>query len=135
MIRKLNKLFIIPFIFLLVFTLTSCSTYKAVGLVSSNTSKGYSIKFQSLEGRYQKKMLKTKNDTSLTYTCKLESGEVNIYFKTPLESEPVLMCNLKAGDEVSNTFGYITTGHFATIIIETVSEAKGEFNFTYSYQP
>lgn len=133
MIKKLNRFFIVPFVFLMIVSLTSCSSYTALGLYTSITSNGYTVKFNMLDGRLEKKMLQTKVDTSLLYNCKLESGEVNIYFKTPLEKEPILMCNLKSGDEVSNVFGYITAGHRATIIIETVSKAKGEFSFSYSY--
>lgn len=135
MTNKIKFALVVILLFICSITLSSCSSYKALGLYRSVTKDGYEIRFDLLEGRIENKLLKTNVDTVLLYNCKLESGEVNIYFKTPLETEPVLMCNLKAGDEISNTFGYVTAGHRATIIIETVSKAKGEFSFSYSYQP
>lgn len=132
MIKKLNRFFIVPFVFLMIVSLTSCSSYTALGLYTSITSNGYTVKFNMLDGRLEKKMLKTNVDTALYYDVMLESGEVNIYMQTPLDSEPVLICNLKEKEHLSGTFGYITTGHKAKIIIETVSKAKGEFNFSYS---
>lgn len=120
---------------MLIFTLVSCSSYSAIGLVQSVTSKGYNISFISLNGKISKRMMKTKVDTGINYDCYLEEGEINIYYKSQLSNGLILICHMTAGDDLSGTTGYITSGHNATIIIETIEKAKGNFSFSYSYQP
>ena len=130
MIKK-YKIFNILILLLLVL-ISGCSTYSAVGLVELQTNNGYEISFLSLEGTLNKKLYKTDKDTAINYNCKLEIGEVNIYYKTSLENNKTLICNIKAGEELSGFSGYVNQGDRATIIIETVKKSKGSFNFSYN---
>lgn len=120
---------------MLLLTLGSCSSYSAIGLVQSITNKGYNISFISLNGKIIKKMMKTNVDTGINYDCHLEEGEVNIYYKSQLSNELTLICHITAGEDLSGSTGYISSGHNATIVIETLEKAKGSFSFSYSYQP
>lgn len=132
MIKKINKKIICLLTVIIMLLLSSCSSYKAIMLFQNVTKNGYDISFNSLEGRIEKKMYKANSDTDISFCANLYEGEINVYYKTPLNDERVFMFNIKAGEEVKGSTGYVTSGHKATIIIETVSEAKGKFSFYYT---
>ncbi len=109
--------------------LTACmqytSSYSARGFHKSNHGSHCEAKFELLSGRYVFNLKSNgKSEGELRYTATLEEGELNVYYDSIGEKE--LLCNVKAGEQVENYGGYWESGHTVYVILETVTDCRGE---------
>ena len=114
--------------------LTGCGRYSAhynaFLLAENRTSKNSAMTFQSLTGTYVFNMKFGADNTKLTYSGKIESGTVNVFYDNTGEKKELFTVN--AGEEVKDSFTELQEGSLY-IIIETVDECKaGEFHFVIS---
>jgi hypothetical protein len=112
-----------------VLTATSCDKYvnsfKAIGLIRSNTSQSCFAKFHSLEGQLVFKLKKSGDgEGAIKYSVTAEEGEITIYYDALGEKEELV--NVKAGESVDSSGGYVEGGQRVYIIIEAKDASKGE---------
>ena len=113
----------------LMLTLGSCgryiSSYKALGLVRSNTSHSCKASFKSLEGELVFKIKKTEVGTegSIKYSVTVEEGEINLYYDIFGVKEK--LATVKAGESVEDVGGYVEGGYQVYIIIEAAEKTRG----------
>lgn len=125
----MKKLLLIVLCLTLLFSSTSCgirymSSYKALGLIRSEMGDRGSAKFSYLDGTLVLKLKMDGEGLENSIGCKasLEEGEINVYYDWIGVKE--LLFNLKAGESIDESRGYIESGS-VYIIIETVTPAKG----------
>ena len=126
----MKKILLILVCLTVLFSSTSCdfryvSSYKALGLVRSETGDRGSVKFGRLDGTVvlKLKMSGTGLENSIGCKATLDEGEINVYYDIFGVKE--FLFNLKAGESIDERRGYIESGHRVYIIIETVTPAKG----------
>ena len=125
----MKKLLLIVLCLTLLFSSTSCgirymNSYKALGLIRSEMGDRGSAKFSYLDGTLVLKLKMDGEGLENSIGCKasLEEGEINVYYDWIGVKE--LLFNLKAGESIDESRGYIESGS-VYIIIETVTPAKG----------
>ena len=111
------------------FSLGSCkyvSSYKAIGLVRSQTNHSLETSFYSLEGQLVYKLKKTnnKNDGQISYSIEVEKGEIIIYYDIYSEKEKLV--EVSSNQSVNDKGGYIEGGKSVYIIIEAKNSARGK---------
>ena len=100
------------------------SSYKAVGLVRSNTSHSCEASFYSLEGTLVFKLKKTDGaEGEISYSVAAEEGEISLYYDIYGTKEQLV--NVKAGDTAEGTGGYVEGGKQVYIIIEASKKSRG----------
>jgi hypothetical protein len=117
---------------LLLISLASCefSCYFAIGLVRITRDDYCETNFLKLDGRLVFSPRYTKNsEAQIHYVASLEEGEVNVYYELSGGGHELLF-NIKAGETLDSRGGYIEKGK-QTIIIETVSPAKGKITIEF----
>lgn len=113
----------------LLFSLFSCgrytSSYKAIGLVKTQTSHGFETSFYSLRGKMVFKIKKTDNgaEGDIRYSIRVDEGELYVYYDIYGVKEP--LAHVKAGESVSSQGGYVEGGKRVYIIIEARENAGG----------
>lgn len=113
-----------------IFTLCSCdsyvSSYKAVGLVRSNTSHSCDVSFLSLEGELVFKLKRSDvgSEGAISYSVSAEEGEIRLYYDIYGTKEE--LAYVKAGESVSSKGGYIEGGKTVYVIIEATGNAHGK---------
>ena len=126
----MKKLICIIALCSLLFSLCSCdghfSSYKAIGLVRSNTAHSCNTSFLSLDGRLVFKLKKTdsSDEGQISYSVSVDSGELHLYYDIYGTEEELV--NVKAGESVSGKGGYIEGKKTVYIIIEAVSGTRGK---------
>lgn len=125
----MKKLLSIIMLLAVIFSFSSCkytSSYRAVGLVRSNSSHSCDVSFLSLEGQLVFKLKKSDSGSegTISYTASVEEGEVYIYYDIYGTKEA--LAAIKAGETVSESGGYIEKGHTVYIIIEGKDNAHGK---------
>ena len=125
----MKKLLSIITLLAVIFSFSSCkytSSYRAVGLVRSNSSHSCDVSFLSLEGQLVFKLKKSDSGSegTISYTASVEEGEVYIYYDIYGTKEA--LAAIKAGETVSESGGYIEKGHTVYIIIEGKDNAHGK---------
>lgn len=101
------------------------SSYRAVGLVRSNTSHSCSISFMSLEGQLVYKLRSSDGgEGDISYSLKVDEGEVAIYYDIYGSKEELI--SAVAGEEITDRGGYIEGGYTVYIIIEAKNGARGK---------
>ncbi|MBQ7343442.1 MAG: hypothetical protein IJW53_01615 [Clostridia bacterium] len=123
---------LISFILLLSLLVSLCScdeyvsSFSAVGLVRSNTSHSFETSFLSLEGQLVFKIKKTEKGTEgdINYSVKVDEGELNLYYDIYGTKE--LLANVKAGESVDSSGGYIEGGKTVYFIIEATEGTRGK---------
>jgi len=114
---------------LLLSSLCSCgsyvSSYKALGLVKSQTSHSCEASFHSLEGQLVFNLKKSESgaEGSVSYSVQVDEGEIRLYYDIYGTKEE-LAC-VKAGESVDTEGGYIEGGKSVYIIIEATENTKG----------
>lgn len=127
----MKKAFICLLAFMLLFSLVSCevSSYKALMLVKTVKDDYCEASFGYLDGKLVLKPRYTSNsEGDIHYVATLEEGEVNVYYVFCDVKQ--LLFNIKAGESIDARGGYIEKGR-QTIIIETVTPAKGKITVTF----
>ena len=126
LLKRISSLFLA---FILLFSLGSCkyvSSYKAIGLVRSQTNHSLETSFYSLEGQLVYKLKKTnnKNDGQISYSIEVEQGEIIIYYDIYSEKEKLV--EVSSNQSVNDKGGYIEGGKSVYIIIEAKNSARGK---------
>lgn len=114
----------------LLIPLCSCgkyvSSYRALGLVRSNTTHSCSASFLSLTGELVFKLKKSQagSESDISYSVTVEEGEISLYYDIyGIKSE---LAHVKAGESVTERGGYIEGGHTVYIIIEAAENSRGK---------
>ena len=111
-------------------TLCSCdkytSSFKAIGLVRSQTSHSCEASFYSLEEgqlvfKIKKSGLGTEGDIS--YSIKVDEGELRLYYDIYGTKEE--LAHVKAGESVDDFGGYVEGGKTVYIIIVAIEKTEG----------
>lgn len=114
----------------LLFSLCSCdgyvSSYRAVGLVRSNTSHSCEASFLSLNGELVFKIRKSDkgSEGDVSFSVSVEEGEVHLYYDAFGVKEE--LAHVKSGESVESTGGYVEGGMRVYIIIEASGDAHGK---------
>ena len=113
-------------------SLASCdgyvSSYRAIGLVRSNTSHSCQTSFLSLDGELVFKLKKSEVGTEgdIGYKIELEEGEVHLYYDAYGTKEE--LAHVNAGESVDSAGGYVEGGGKGYIIIEATGNAHGKIS-------
>ncbi len=117
----------------LLITLCSCSkytsSYKAIGLVRSNTSHSCEASFHSLEGQLVFKIKKSDSGTAegdISYSIQVDEGEIRLYYDIYGTKEELVQ--VKTGASVDGNGGYVESGKPVYIIIEASEKTKGKIS-------
>lgn len=125
----MKKLISLLVLFAIIFSLCSCdsyvSSYKAIGLVRSNTSHSCKASFYSLEGHlvFKLKMSDAEDEGSISYSMRADSGEIRLYYDIYGVKEE--LARVKAGETLEGSGGYIEGGRTVYIIIEAEEKSGG----------
>lgn len=125
--KKITSLLLL---FAIIFSFCSCDTYvssyKAVGLVRSNTSHSCEASFLSLEGElvFKLKRSDSGSEGEISYSVSAEEGEIRLYYDIYGAKEE--LAYVKAGESVSSNGGYIEGGKTVYVIIEATGNAHGK---------
>lgn len=128
---KLVTVFLLPvMIFCLV--LTSCgkynSSYMAIMLVTSNTSKEASMSFSSFKGTKVFKVKCKEEGEKLEYSGHLDKGEMSVYYDD--DGTKKLLFTVKDGEQVEDASEELSKGT-VYIIVETEGKCSdGKFEFS-----
>ena len=112
----------------MILSLSSCgryiSSYRAIGLVRSQTSHSCEASFGSLDGQLVFKLQRSdKNDASIGYSVSVEEGKIFLYYDIYGIKEE--LAQVSSGDTIEGCGGYIESGKTVYIIIEATEGAKG----------
>ncbi len=124
----MKKLISILILISLMLSLCSCdeyvSSYKAVGLVRSNSSHGCQTSFHSLDGMLVFKIKKSDkgSEGDIGYSVTVDEGKVDLYYDAYGVKEK--LTSVKAGESVTDRGGYVEGGFTVYIIIEA-TKARG----------
>ena len=124
--------------FALLISLFSCgkytSSYRAIGLVRSNTSHSCEASFYSLEGELVFKIKKTDSNQEgdIAYSVEVEEGEIRLYYDIFGVKEE--LAHVKAGEAVSQRGGYVEAGHTVYIIIEATQKSRGNISVELNHE-
>ena len=125
--KKLLSLLMIPALFL---CMLSCakykSSYKAIGLVRSNTSHSCKASFLSLEGELVFKIKKSDSaqEGDISYSIQVKEGDIHLYYDIYGTKEE--LAHVKAGESLESKGGYVEGGKNVYIIIEAAKQTHGE---------
>ena len=126
----MKKLISIVLTIILLISLCSCdkytSSFRAVGLVKTNTSHSFETSFYSLDGQLVFKVKKSGKgeEGSIHISAEVEEGEIYVYYDIYGVKEE--LAHLSAGESVDENRGYVESGKKVYIIIETVGSARGK---------
>ena len=119
--------------FLLCLTLSlslfSCrymSSYRAVGLVRTQTSHSCEASFYSLKGKLVFKIKKSDvgDEGGVDYSIRVDEGELRLYYDIYGVTEE--LAYVKAGESAEGRGGYVEGGYRVYIIIEATEGARGK---------
>jgi hypothetical protein len=101
------------------------SSYKALGLIRSQTSHSCEARFSSLTGELVFKIKKTDVGTegAIKYSITAEEGEIRLYYDIFGIKEH--LATVKAGETVEDSGGYVEGGYQVYIIIEAEEKSRG----------
>ena len=125
----MKKIFSWIMVFAMQLMLCSCSkymsSYKAIGLVRSQTSHSFETSFYSLEGQLVFKIKKSNigSEGDIEYSIKVDEGEIRLYYDIYGVKEELK--TVKAGESINGSGGYVEGGKIVYIIIETIGKAQG----------
>lgn len=126
----MKKVLAFILLFALLCPLCSCgkyvSSYKAIGLVRSQTSHSCKASFHSLEGELVFKLKKSESGTEgdIGYSIQVDEGELVIYYDIYGVKEE--LAHVKAGESVTARGGYVEGGHNVYIIIVANEKSRGK---------
>ena len=132
--KRTFKIFLLLLVLLtLSLTLSSCkytSSYKAIGLLRTSKPNYCYAKFHTLDGKLIFRIKNTNvSEGNITYSAKLEKGEINVYYDSLNNQE--LLFNIKEGETLNSKGGYIESGKYIYIIIETVVPSRGNIEIKF----
>ena len=127
----MKRVLICVLAFVLLLSLVACevSSYKALMLIKIVMDNHCEVSFDYLDGKLVLKPRYTRSaEGDIHYSATLEEGEINVYYVF-LDVKQLLF-NIKAGESIDSRGGYIEKGR-QTIIIETVTPAKGKITISF----
>ncbi len=124
-VKRLLSLILLLFLLL---SLASCegytSSYRAVGLIRSNTEDSCLAQFHSLEGRLVFKLRRqAAGEGDISYSVTVEEGELTLYYDT-LGTKTEL-CKVGAGEALTDRGGYVEAKQAVYIILEATGGTRG----------
>ena len=134
----MKKVLSIAVVLTLLITLCSCdkysSSYKAIGLVRSQTSHSCEASFHSLDGQLVFKIKKSDvgKEGDISYSIEAEEGEIHLYYDIYGVKEELVHVN--GGESVEDRGGYVEGGHTVYIIIEATKNAMGKVSVELDHQ-
>ena len=104
------------------------SSYKAIGLVRSNTTHSCRLNFMSLEGSIVYKLRRTEggSEGDIGYKASVEKGSVSVYYDYVGTKEKLF--TLGEGQNAEGRGGYIESGKSVYIIIEAEKGSRGQIS-------
>lgn len=100
------------------------NSYKAVGMIRSNTNDSAKLSFMSLDGRI---VFKLKYDEAseghIFYEASIEEGEINVYYDIFDTKEHLFRA--QAGYPIEGEGGYIEGGKSVYVIVEADNAKEG----------
>lgn len=126
----LSKVIALIMSFIMVVTLSSCSryvsSYKALGLVKTQSLHNIDVSFLLLKGELVFKIKKTDSNLEgdIKYSLQVDEGEIRIYYDMYDFKEELVFA--KAGESIDSRGGYIEGGKMIYIIIEAKEESRGK---------
>ena len=122
---------ILSFLVMLSMMLSLCacgkytSSYKAIGLVRSQTSHSCEASFHSLEGTLVFKIKKTEGaEGEVCYSVRVDEGEIRLYYDIYGTKEA--LAHVKAGETAESCGGYVESGKTVYIVIEAAKGSRGK---------
>lgn len=102
------------------------SSYKAIGLVKTQTSHGFETSFLSLDGQMVFKVKKSGKGTEGAIDCfvQVEEGELWVYYD--IYGVKQELAHVKVGETVDEKRGYVEGGFAVYVIIETTEKTRGK---------
>lgn len=123
--RLISMVLVISLTLILCACGTYTSSYKAIGLVRTQTSHSCETSFYSLEGQIVYKIKKSDaGEGNISYRVHADEGEVHLYYDILGVKEE--LCTVKAGETVEDLGGYVEGGMTVYIIIEAPEKARGK---------
>ena len=125
----MKKLLTLTLILSILFSLCSCgkytSSYRAIGLVRTQSSHSCKTSFHSLTGRlvFKLKGSNAGKEGDISYSIRVDRGELYLYYDIYGTKEK--LAEVKAGESVTSRGGYIESGKDVYIIIEA-ADAGGK---------
>ena len=128
--NKIACVFLIP-VMLFCFVLTSCdryiSSYMAIMLVTTNTSKEAGISFSTFKGTKVFKVKCSEEGEKIDYSGHLDKGELSVYYDD--DGTKKMLFTIKEGEEVEDTSEELSKGT-VYIIVETEGKCSdGKLKF------
>ncbi len=129
---NMKRFISILIVIILLGTFCSCgkyvSSYKALGLVRTQTSHSCEASFYSLDGHLVFKIRKSDvgSEGDISYSVDVDKGEVYLYYDIYGSKEE--LAHVKAGESVTDRGGYVEGGHDVYIIIEASKGSKGKLS-------
>ena len=127
---KKKYLMAVMIIMILCFGLTGCdkysSSYSAVLLVRSNTSKSASTSFYKLKGQLAFKLKSKKANGVIKYKGKVEEGEITVYVDDGDKKE---LFTVKSGEKVDTSSVSVNKGSVYVVIKTKGTCTNGSFDF------
>ena len=125
----MKKLFSLIIAATLLLSLCSCggyvSSYKAIGLVRSQTKHGCETSFYSLKGQLVFKLKKSSgSEGSISFSVRADEGEIYLYYDNNGSKQQ--LAHVKAGESITDKGGYVEGGNDVYIIIEAPNGAGGK---------
>jgi len=126
----MKKTRIILLLLILLIVLTACGTpykrqYKALSFKRNSKDNYCSFEFKSFEGVFYYKIKNTNTiDGKIDYFGSLEEGELNVYYGDENGNKEVLF-NINGSETMEDSGGYIESGSYVYIIIETTTKSIG----------
>ncbi len=103
------------------------SSYSAVAMVQSHTSKSVSVSFLDLKGTISYRLTTDDDAKNLAYTAKLDEGSATVYIDTDDKKREFFKLN--AGDDISATLENIEAEEIYIIIETNENCHEGSFTF------
>ena len=132
--KKFTSIIIAAVILVLCFTLSACgsryvSHYKAMLMVSTNTSKKASVSFDSFSGTYIMKLKnKSADEAFMTYEATLGEGNIKVYYD--FSGEKLDLFEIENNGSVDGKTEAFTGNKTIYIIIESDGKcSEGSFSF------
>ena len=125
----MKKLLTLTLIISILFSLCSCgkytSSYRAIGLVRTQSSHSCETSFYSLTGRlvFKLKGSNAGKEGDISYSIRVDRGELYLYYDIYGTKEE--LAHVSAGEELEGRGGYIEGGRAVYIIIETADGTGG----------
>ena len=121
--KSMKKIVSIFTLIALLFSLTACSSFMAIGLAENGGFKERNLTFFYLNGRKEYRFVGSAEST-VNYSIKVEEGEIAVYYE--LDGERTELARVRDGESKEGSSGVIDATSYLLIIIEATEAKEGE---------